>query len=66
MLKLRKQIDFNLLCDDNEDVDVINKMELDGSLSEEASPSPPPIRMAKIPVSRVFPRRQSLEKSFQN
>ena len=65
MLKLRKQIDFNLLCDDNEDVDVMNKMELDGSLSEETSPSPPPIRMAKISVSRVFPRRQSLDKTYQ-
>ena len=62
MLKLRKQIDFNLLGDEND----ANEMELDDSLSEEISPSPPSIKVAKIPVSRVFQQRRSLDQSNQN
>ena len=63
MLKLRKQIDFNLLGDDND----VNQMDLDEDLlSEETSPSPPAIKFAKIPVSRVFNQRRSFDATNQN
>ena len=56
MSNLRKRINFNNFGDDD-DGDVVDKMDLD--VSEETSPSPPPIKMTKLPVSRVYQRRRS-------
>ena len=57
MLKLRKQIDFNLLGDDG---DSVRNMDLDDlDLSEETSPSPPALKLSKVPVSRVFNSRNT-------
>ena len=49
MLKLKKTIDFNLLGDECEDVrEEEAVMDLDDDLSEEPSPSPPPLKLAKV------------------
>ena len=57
---LKKHIDFNLLGDDNE----ANHMDLDeNDLSEEITDvSPPPLKYARVPVSRIsLGRRHSFE-----
>ena len=57
---LKKHIDFNLLGDDNE----ANHMDLDeNDLSEEITDvSPPPLKYARVPVSRIsMGRRHSFE-----
>ena len=53
MLKLKKTIDFNLLGEDeNEDLrGEPAVMDLDDDLSEETSPSPPPLKLARINIS---------------
>ena len=65
MLNLRKQIDFGLLGEEG-DHPLVNKMELDDYLSEETSPSPPAVKVARIPVSRVYQRRRSVDDTNQN
>ena len=59
MLKLKKTIDFNLLGDDESEAvrgeDPGAVMDLDDDLSEETSPSPPPLKLARIKVSSSSP-----------
>ena len=62
MLKLKKTIDFNLLGDDESEAvrgeDPGAVMDLDDDLSEETSPSPPPLKLARIKVSSSSPGLQ--------
>ena len=52
MLKLKKTIDFNLLGDESEaHMGGSGVMDLDDDLSEETSPSPPPLKLARINIS---------------
>ena len=60
MLKLKKTIDFNLLGDEGEDVrEEGSVMDLDDDLSEETSPSPPPLKLARINISSSSPQFSS-------
>ena len=59
-----KRINFNQYSDEDDDGDVVDKMDLD--VSEETSPSPPPIKMAKVPVSSFYQRRRSYNDTNQN
>ena len=51
MLKLRKTIDFNLLGEESEADRGSGVMDLEDDLSEETSPSPPPLKLARINIS---------------
>ena len=54
MLKLKKTIDFTLLGDESEDVrgaPAVMDLDLEDDLSEETSPSPPPLKLARINIS---------------
>ena len=63
----RKQLNFNnLFGEDDDDGDVVNKMEFDNYISEEMSPSPPPIKITKLPVSRLNQRRLSYDEFNHN